>query len=467
MKSTGGRDRRPGPQLGHDVAVAGIRSTSVSATTRTTVNIGLLGCGTVGTALIALLRDQGAAIAARTGLDLEVSRVAVRDLGKPRDADLPASAFTDDTMSVVEDPAIDVVVELIGGIDVPRALVSRAIELGKPVITGNKALLAAHGAELYAAADAAGVDLLFEAAVAGGIPLMRPLRESLVGEPIRRVMGIINGTTNYILTRMSEAGASYADALAEAQDLGYAEADPTADVEGFDAGAKAAIIATIVHGAVVVADDVHHEGISAITADDIAMAARLGFAIKAIAVVDRVGTTDEGVPRIAVRVHPALVPDHHPLAAVRDSFNAIFVEGEAVGDLMFYGRGAGGAPTASAVLGDLIDACRNRVMGTSADLGSLGPASIVPIGESSCAFYLRLAVVDRPGVLARVAEEFGRNGVSIRSMEQQPLDDDPDGASLIFITHVSNEGAVRTTLDALGGLDIVTGVHTVLRVVGD
>lgn len=441
----------------------------VSTSAPTTVNIGLLGCGTVGTALIALLRDQGPDITARTGLDVQVRRVAVRDLGKSRDAGMDPSAFTDDPMAVVEDPAIDVVVELIGGVDLPLTLVRRALALAKPVITGNKALLASHGAELYAAADEAGVDLLFEAAVAGGIPLMRPLRESLVGEPIRRVMGIINGTTNYILTRMTEAGATYADALAEAQELGYAEADPTADVEGFDAGAKAAIIATIVYGAVVVADDVYHEGISSITADDIAMAGRLGFSIKAIAVVERVGTADDGAPGIAVRVHPALVPDHHPLASVRDSFNAIFVEGDAVGDLMFYGRGAGGAPTASAVLGDLIDACRNRVMGTSARLGSLGAATIVPIGESASAFYLRLAVLDRPGVLARVADEFGRNDVSIRSMEQQPLGDGDaaDAASLIFITHSSKEQAVQTTLDALRELDIVTGVHSVLRVVGD
>lgn len=424
------------------------------------MKIGLLGCGTVGSALAGLLDAQRDNIVARTGVRLEITRVAVRDTSKPRDVALAADVFTSDASAVVEDPDIDVIVELIGGVDTARELVGRSLSLGKPVITGNKALLAAHGAELYAAADAAEVDLLFEAAVAGGIPLMRPLRESLVAEPVTRVMGIINGTTNYILTRMTEAGASYEEALAEAQALGYAEADPTADVEGHDAGAKAAIIATIVYGAIVPHEDVHHEGISGITADDIDVARRLGYAIKAIAIVEG----GAGEPSIGVQVHPALIPLDHPLAAVRDSFNAVFIEGEAVGDLMLYGRGAGGAPTASAVLGDVIDAAVNLTRGTSARIGALTSASVRPIAESSSAYYLRVAVIDRPGVLARVADVFGRHGVSIRSMEQHGLGDE---AVLVFITHRSKEAAVQATLEELRGLDIVTDIHSAIRVVGD
>lgn len=427
-----------------------------------TVTLGLLGCGTVGGALANLVDRQRDTIIARTGVRLEISRVAVRDLSKIRDVGIDPDCFTTDTMGVVEDPNIDIIVELIGGIDIAHGFVARALELGKPVVTGNKALLASHGAELYAAADAAGVDLLFEAAVAGGIPIMRPLRESLIGEPVSRVMGIINGTTNYILTRMTEAGASYEEALAEAQDLGYAEEDPTADVEGFDAGAKAAIIASIVYGVVVTSDDVHHEGISGITADDIEVASRLGYAVKAIAVVENAAPSG-AEPEIAVQVYPALVPQDHPLASVRDSFNAVFIEGDVVGDLMLYGRGAGGAPTASAVLGDIIDAAVNRRQGTSARIGALSPAKFLPVDQLCSAYYLRIAVIDEPGVLARVATEFGNNGVSIRSMEQHGLGAE---ARLIFITHESRESAVQATLSALRDLDIVSDIHSVIRVVG-
>jgi homoserine dehydrogenase len=328
-------------------------------------------------------------------------------------------------------------------------------------VTGNKELLANHGTTLFAEADKAGVDLLFEAAVAGGIPLVRSLRESLVGEPIERVMGIVNGTTNFILTRMSESGATYADALAEAQALGFAERDPTADVEGFDAGAKIAIIATIAFGVGVVAGDVHHEGISSITADDIAVAARLGYVIKLLAVAEEVATPAGA--EVAVRVHPALVPVHHPLAAVRDSFNAVFVEGGAVGDLMLYGRGAGGRPTASAVLGDVIDAAANLVRGTHASLGTFAPARLRSMDEQISAYYLSLDVADRPGVLAAVAGVFGRHDVSIRSMEQVGLGEE---AHLIFITHLACERDVQATLAELRGLDSVDRVGSVIRVVG-
>ena len=305
----------------------------------TTIRLGLLGCGNVGGSLVELLADRGDDIEARTGLRFEVGPVAVRSLDKARVPQLDPSHLTTEAADVVTDPDVDIVVELMGGVEPARALVAKALAAGKPVITANKALLAEVGAELFAVADAAGVDLLFEAAVAGGIPFIRPLRESLAGEHISRVMGIVNGTTNYILTKMTEDGAAYADALAEAQALGYAEPDPTADVEGFDAAAKAAIIGSIAYGSQIVLDDVAVEGISSITRDDIAQATKLGYVVKLLAIVETFGA--DGV---SARVHPTLVPEHHPLASVRESFNAVFVQGAAVGDLMFYGRGAGGAP---------------------------------------------------------------------------------------------------------------------------
>jgi len=414
---------------------------------------------------VGLLERQRATIAERTGIELMITRVAVRSLSRDRGVSLAADVFTTDTRGVVEDPDIDIVIEVIGGIEPARELVLRSLELGKPVITGNKELLANHGAELFATADESGVDLLFEAAVAGGIPLVRPLRESLLGEPVTRVMGIVNGTTNFILTRMAEDGATYADALAEAQSLGYAERDPTADVEGYDAGAKAAVIATIVFGAVVVAGDVYHEGISNITAHDIETAKRLGYVIKAIAVVEGTGVHDgQNPPEIAVRTHPAMVPVSHPLASVRDSFNAVFIEGDAVGELMFYGRGAGGLPTASAVLGDLIDASVNLASGGTGRIGKLSRARIRSIDDLESAYYLSMEVSDQPGVLAQVATEFGRFGVSIKSMEQQELG---TGARLIFITHVSRESDVRSTLRALRDLEVVKDFHTLIRVIAE
>ncbi len=421
-----------------------------------TVRVGVLGCGNVGAALVGLLQGQGGEIEARTGLRLEVARVAVRSASRERPVTLPDGVLTTDAASVVEDPGIDVVVEVIGGIEPARELITTALRAGKPVVTANKELLANVGAELFAVAESAGVDLLFEAAVAGGIPLIRPLRESLIGERITRVLGIVNGTTNYILTRMTEEGVSYHDALAEAQSLGYAERDPTADVEGFDAGAKAAIIASIAFGARVVAGDVYHEGISGITAADIAFARRLGYVVKLLAIIEQ----DNG--EIGIRVHPAMVPTHHPLASVRESFNAVFVEGEAIGSLMFYGRGAGGPPTASAVLGDLIDASGNLRKGSHASLGSLAKARIRPIDDVRSEYYLNLDVVDRPGVLAAVAGVFGTHGVSIRAMEQEGLGDE---ARLVFITHVARERDVQATLRDLRDLDAVDRVGTLLRVI--
>ena len=366
------------------------------------VKVGLLGCGHVGSALVRLIVEHGDMIESRSGVRLEVARVAVRNLSRERDVPLPASVFTNETEAVALDPDIDVVVELIGGIEPARELVVAALKAGKPVVTANKELLANFGRELFETAEGAGVDLLFEASVAGGIPLIRPLRESLAGDRIRRVIGIVNGTTNYILTRMAESGASFSDALAEAQGLGYAERDPTADVEGFDAAAKAAIIASIAFGARVVAGDVYREGISDLTLADIESARQLGYVVKLLAIAEE---SDLG---IAVRVHPTMVPLHHPLASVRESFNALFIEADAVGELMFYGRGAGGGPTASAVLGDLIDATKNLVGGgRGATIGTLARKPIRPIDEVESQFYLQLEVADRPGVLAAIAEQFG------------------------------------------------------------
>ena len=423
-----------------------------------TVRVGLLGCGVVGGSLIGLLDARGEDIESRTGMRLEVGPVAVRSLDKPRPVDLDPAHLTTDPWSVVEDPEVDIVVELMGGVDPAHELVAKALANHKPVITANKALLAADGVELFGIADANGVDLLFEAAVAGGIPFIRPLRESLAGEHISRVMGIVNGTTNYILTRMTDDGVEFADALVEAQALGYAEADPTADVEGHDAAAKAAIIASIAYGKRVIADDVYTEGITHLSPADIEVATKLGFVIKLLAVIEFFGP--DGV---AVRVHPAMIPDTHPLASVRDSFNAIFVEGTAVGDLMFYGRGAGGGPTASAVLGDLIDAAANLRKGTHASITASERAPIVPMEQLRCEYYLNIDVLDRPGVLATVAGILGSRGVSIRSMEQTGLGGE---ARLVFLTHTAREADLRATLDDLRELDEVGQVNSVLRVLG-
>jgi homoserine dehydrogenase len=446
------------------------------------VGVGLLGCGTVGTALVALLDAEAPVIAARTGLRLEVRRVAVRDVAaaRARVPSLDPDVFTTDAHAVVDDPDVQVVVEVMGGIEPARDLVLAALGAHKPVVTANKELLASHGPELHAAAANANVDLLFEAAVAGGIPLVRPLRESLLGEPITRVMGIVNGTTNYILTRMASDGASYDDALRDAQRLGYAEADPTADVGGADAAAKAAILATIAFGVDVHLDDVHTEGIEGLTGDDIAFAASHHQVVKLLAIAEVAPPDAQGAPRVAVRVHPALLDADHPLASVRLSYNAVFVEGDAVGQLMFYGPGAGGGPTASAVLGDLIDAADNRRQGSSASLGVLAAARVQPISELRCGYYVNLDVWDQPGVLARVAGVFGDHGVSIGSMVQDDPrdltsatsgDGDPPEASgrmarLVFVTHEASEADLRATIADLEALGEVARIGSVIRVVG-
>jgi homoserine dehydrogenase len=435
----------------------------------------------VGAAFVALVDSGAASISDRTGIELEVTRIAVRDLSRERPG-VDRVAFekraTADPHSVVIDPGIDLVVELMGGVEPARSLILEALAAKKPVISANKELLSTSAGELAAVADSAGVDLLFEASVAGAIPLVRLLRESLAGEHIVRLTGIVNGTTNYMLTRMSDEGLGYAETLREAQALGFAEADPTADVEGYDAAAKAAILAAIAFDADVSAADVHREGIVGIGAADIAFARRLGYEVKLLAIAERVmpssgerteqrssdrPTVPDGGPSVAVRVHPAMVPRDHPLASVRGPFNAVFVEGDSAGELMVYGRGAGGRPTASAVLGDVIDAAHNLREGVRSRSVRRRPPNLRPISELKSQYYLTLEVADRPGVLAAVASVFGRHNVSIRSMEQTGLSDE---ARLVFITHTALEADVSATLIELAQLAPVERIGPVLRLIG-
>jgi homoserine dehydrogenase len=424
------------------------------------VGLGFLGCGIVGSGAVRHLLREAEAISRAVGRPVEIRRVAVRNLSKKRDVDaLDTSVFTRDPAQVVADPDVDVVVECMGGIEPARSCILQALGAGKPVVTANKELVSTLGKELFEAADAMGVDIYYEAAVAGGIPLMRPLKESLAGESIRRVTGIVNGTTNYILTRMTEAGLSFTEALAEAERLGYAEEDPTADIEGFDAAAKAAIIASVAFRSRVVAGDVYREGISHVTHRDIEFAQRLGYTVKLVAIAE------EQDGEIAVRVHPAMLPNDHPLASVRDSFNAIFVEGASVGSLMFYGRGAGGDPTGSAVVGDIVAAARHLVHG-GRGLGCTCyfDKRVRPIDEMVAQYYLLLSVQDLPGVLAQVAGAFGSHGVSIGSVWQEGYGDQ---AQLVIVTHRGREADLQATVDELGTLDAVTKVVSVMRVEGE
>jgi len=424
-----------------------------------TLRIGQLGCGIVGSAVLRLLDHNSYDIAQRVGANLDVAKIAVRTLSKERD--IPGgmtSHLTTDPHEVVTDPAVDIVVEVMGGIEPTRALLLEAIDNGKHIVTANKELLASLGAELFDAAEAKGVDLYFEAAVAGGIPLIRPLRESLAGERIRKVMGIVNGTTNFILTRMSEEGCSFAEALGEAERLGYTELDPTADIEGFDPAAKAAILASLAFNTRVVSGDVYREGIADITAQDIAFAKRLGYTVKLLAIAEQ----QDG--EIAVRVHPAMIPNEHPLASVRDNLNAVFVEGESVGELMFYGRGAGGGPTGTSVVGDIIDIARNMLSGgRGPGMYTYADSPIRNIEAMYSQYYILLDVADQPGVLAAVASAFGGNNVSIRSVWQEGTGDQ---AQLVMITHRALERDLQATLGALRDLPEVTKITSVMRVEG-
>jgi homoserine dehydrogenase len=425
-----------------------------------TVRVALLGCGNVGGALAEILLTRSDDVAARTGIRLELVGIAVAHPEKPRPAAVDPALIDTDAAALVARDDVDVVVELIGGLHPAHELVEAALRAGKPVVTGNKALLAVAAAELAEVAASAGVDLLYEAAVAGAIPVIRPLRESLAGEQIERVMGIVNGTTNYILTRMEEEGAPYDEVLREAQALGLAEADPSADVDGHDAAAKAAILASLAFGSDVVDADVHREGISGLDAADVAYANRLGYAVKLLAVAELV----DGGPEVSVRVHPAMVPRTHPLASVRGAFNAVFVEGAVSGELMLYGRGAGGGPTASAMLGDLVDASRNLLAGAPAPAPKRTSITVRAQSDMHSAFYLSMDVADRPGVLAAVAKIFGDHNVSIRAMEQVGLAEE---ARLIFLTHVAREGDLLETIDELRRHQAVDRVSGVLRVVGE
>jgi homoserine dehydrogenase len=426
------------------------------------LRVALLGCGTVGSAVLRLVHEQADDLAARIGRPVEIVGVAVR---RPdHHPDVPAELLTTDAEGLVTRDDVDLVVEVIGGLEPARTLLLAAFEAGKSVVSANKALLAEDGVALHAAAAKSGVDLYYEAAVAGAIPLLRPLRESLAGDQLRRVVGIVNGTTNYILSRMAETGAGFAEALAEATELGYAEADPTADVDGFDAAAKAAILASLAFHTPVTAADVHREGISSVTATDVARAAEIGCTVKLLAICERVPGPDGDGDSVAVRVHPAMIPTTHPLASVGGAFNAVFVEAEAAGQLMFYGQGAGGEPTASAVLGDLVAVARNRLAG-AAGPGATGYAGLPvrPMAETPTRYHVSLDVADKPGVLAAVAHEFATHGVSISTVRQ---DGRGDAATLVIVTHSAPDAALSATITALRRMDIVRGVTGVLRVEG-
>lgn len=423
-----------------------------------TLKVGMLGCGVVGSQIARLLVENKSDLTSRAGANLELVKVAVKNINTKREG-ISSNLLTDDAKSVVNDPEIDLIIEVIGGISPAKELILAAIKNGKSVVTANKALLAQAGAELYAAADNANVDLYYEAAVAGAIPILRPLRESLVGDQVHRIMGIVNGTTNYILTKMDESGTAFDDALKQAQSLGFAEADPTADVEAIDAASKAAILAGLAFHSRVSDSDVYREGITKITANDVKVAKAMDMVIKLLAIAE---LTPEG--EISVRVHPALISRNHPLASVRESFNAVFVEAKSAGQLMFYGKGAGGEPTASAILGDLVAVARHKVS------GGIGPKEsdyadlkIAKIGQTKTRYLIRLNVADKPGVLESVAHVFASHGVSIQTVRQTGAG---DKAELIVMTHSSTESALSETVKDLSKLPAVTDVASVLRVEG-
>ncbi|MEU6997388.1 homoserine dehydrogenase [Nonomuraea sp. NPDC046570] len=425
------------------------------------LKVALLGCGVVGSQVIRLMHEQADDLAARIGAPLELAGVAVRRLGRKRDVAVDPALLTTDAEALVTRDDVDIVVEVIGGIEPARSLMVAAMGKGKSVVTANKALLAEDGATVHEAARQGTADLYFEASVAGAIPLLRPLRESLAGDKVQRVLGIVNGTTNYILDKMDSTGASFGDALEEAQALGYAEADPTADVEGFDAAAKAAILAGLAFHSRVTAADVHREGITEITATDVASAKAMGYVIKLLAICAR----SEDGRTVGVRVHPAMIPRTHPLAGVREAYNAVFVEAESAGQLMFYGKGAGGAPTASAVLGDIVAVARNRIAGTRGpDESTYADLAVHPMGETVTRCHVSLDVADKPGVLAQVATLFAKHDVSIQTVRQEGHGDD---AQLVIVTHRATDAALSATMAELRELDIVRAIASVMRVEGD
>lgn len=442
------------------------------------LKVALLGCGVVGSEVARIMTTHADDLAARVGAPVELAGVAVRRPDRVRQGIDPA-LVTADATALVKRGDIDVVVEVIGGIEPARTLITTAFEHGASVVSANKALLAQDGAALHAAAEEHGEDLYYEAAVAGAIPLIRPLRESLAGDKVNRVLGIVNGTTNFILDKMDSTGAGYQEALDEATALGYAEADPTADVEGFDAAAKAAILAGIAFHTRVRLDDVYREGMTEVTAADFASATRMGCTIKLLAICER--AEDGG--SVTARVHPAMIPLSHPLASVRGAYNAVFVESDAAGQLMFYGPGAGGAPTASAVLGDLVAVCRNRLNGaTGPGESAYAALPVSPMGDVVTRYHISLDVADKPGVLAQVATVFAEHGVSIDTVRQQGRNQsggdavaieqgggrrEGGEASLVVVTHRASDASLSGTVEALRKLDTVRGVASIMRVEGE
>ena len=423
------------------------------------VRIALLGCGGVGSEVYRLLGQQAADLAARIGAPLQVAGVAVRRPGRARAVPVDPALLTSDAMALATRPDVDIVVEVIGGIEPARSLLLAAMKNDKSVVSANKALLAKDGGTLHQAARDTRTDLYYEAAVGGAIPLLRPLRESLAGDAVRRVLGIVNGTTNYILDRMDTSGAGFADALEEAQALGYAEPDPTADIEGFDAAAKGAILASLAFHSEVTAAGVFREGITGVTQADIASARTLGHVVKLLAICER---SEAGV---SVRVHPAMIPRSHPLAGVREAYNAVFVEAESAGRLMFYGAGAGGQPTASAVLGDIVAVARNQLAGTRGpDATTYADLPVLPMGQALTRYHVALDVADRPGVLAQVAQSFARHEVSIEAVRQEGRGDD---AQLVIVTHTAPDAALASCVDDLRAMAVVRAVASVMRVEGD
>ena len=428
-----------------------------------TLKVALLGCGVVGTEVARIMTTDAADLAARIGAPVELAGVAVRRANRPRPG-IPDHLITTDAAELVKRGDIDVVIEVIGGIEPARSLILSAFDNGASVVSANKALLAADGAALHAAAARAGVDLYYEAAVAGAIPLIRPLRESLAGDKVNRVLGIVNGTTNFILDKMDSTGAGYSEALEEATALGYAEADPTADVEGFDAAAKAAILAGIAFHTRVTAENVFREGITEVTAADIASAKAMNSVVKLLAICER-STAADGTESVTARVHPAMIPLTHPLANVRGAYNAVFVEADAAGQLMFYGPGAGGAPTASAVLGDLVAVCRNKLGGaTGPGESAYAQLTVNPMDDVVTRYHVSLDVADKAGVLAQVATVFAEHGVSIDTVRQQGREGD---ASLVVVTHRATDAALSATVSELRTLDNVRGVASIMRVEGE
>jgi len=421
------------------------------------VRIGMLGCGVVGSSVARLLLADTDELSTRAGVKMELARIAVRTL-KPYEGINP-SLFTTDPFSIVNDPEIDLIIEVMGGIEPARELIMTAIENRKSVVTANKALLASHGAEMFTAAYAKGEDIYYEASVAGAIPIIRPMRDSLAGDFVTRLMGIVNGTTNYILTKMHEDDREFADVLKEAQALGYAEADPTADVEGFDAAAKAAILSGLAFHTRVTVDDVYREGISKITLEDVKIAKSMDHVIKLLAIAE-LTPADE----ISVRVHPVMLHKSHPLASVRDAYNAVFVEAESAGSLMFYGRGAGGAPTASAILGDVVAVARHIALNSVGQRETdYADRDIAPIESTKTKFLIRLEVADKAGVLASIATTFADHGVSIQTVNQTGRNSD---AEVTIVTHLATEGELKATVAALTKMDAVQNISSVIRVEG-